>query len=618
MRELPRSVAYVLPALILLTLFLGFFDRPVLFHDEIIHVHKAQESVIFDYAARPAFHVLNYISFSILGDHPLSLSFVMLLVSAAGGWLTFLFAKRHYGYAAGVAALAAYTWLGWVHTIGISAMAHMLPATLALLVLYVYLNKQRALLHLRERVWLSVLLWTMLLSHPTGVAYFVAFFGLVAFDLLRDWRGERVSFRALLVSSASWVLISVAIWFVIEIFYANFSGGSYAGAWLRGLEKTADSKYSKYFQPYWYYFKLFAERLWILIAALLLSLGWLVMSQLVGRLHSTKDGRAPKQGGGEIAAKLAVFSLISLCIVSAQTWKFERVAATFVPIASLALVCVTFYILGRVRTGRVAAKPLLALAIISVSGYIFVQDASNFGASLSRHRGNYSAFMEAIRASESDQLAYVGDWSDKARRRIPVISAAGTGRRLEPVGSWPATKSDAAALISSLEKDRRRHLLVDLGSGGKAADVLRGYLNASGRQRVASYWRGGYELWSLTPLNIQPPAEGLEELKANLADRLSVFLRYDRISTRAGVRERQIYFEVLGSDVEEADRILVSCFESLGYKSRRGWEDAEGIRLAFIKSGLPVVNVLVRGKEVSPPFQRTDGSASVYIRQRTD
>ncbi len=618
LRGYPRLRWSLAPALILLTLFWGFFERPVLFHDEIINVYKAQRPIVFDYAARPVFYLLNYFSASVLGDHPLSLSFVMLLVSLVGGWLSFLLAKRYYGYAAGIAAAAAYCWLGWIHTTGISAMAHMLPATLTVLALYLYMRKQEGQVHWLDQIWLSLLLWAMLLSHPTAVAYFLAFFGLIAFDLVESWRGRRITFQALLSSGACWVLISVAVWIAIEAFYATFSGGSYAGAWLRSLEKTASSGFSKYFQPYSYYFQLFAQRFWILIVALLAALAWLVVSRLVGQSKADAPILRGDQGGGTIAVKLVVFSVVSICIVSTQTWKFERVAATFAPVASLGLVCVTFYALGQARRGGAVLKPLFATLIVAVSGYIFVQDSSSFASSLHKHRNTYSSFLEVVRASESEAVAYVGDWSDKARRRIPLMSAAGTGRQLKPAGTWPATRSDAETLVKKLERDGRRHLLVDLGKDGRGAETLRSYLYSTRSQRLASYWRGGYELWSLTPLDLQPVVSGLEAVKEQLASAVPVFLRYDRVSRRPGGSERQVYFEILGSGVEEAEQKVLSSFESAGYTGRKGWEDAAGIRMAFTAPGEPAINVLIRGKDASPPFRRADGTASVYIRQPVD
>lgn len=602
------------PALILLTLLWGFFERPILFHDEVINVYKTQRPIVFDYAARPVFYFLNFISTSILGDHPLSLSFVILLVCLAGGWLSFRFARDFYGYAAGVVAAAAYSWLGWVHTTGLSAMAHMLPATLTILALYAYMRMQAGQLRWPSQVVLSVLLWAMLLSHPTGVAYFLPFFGLIAFDLVESRLRRRITSRELLVSGARWVSISVAVWIVIEACYAVFSAGSYAGAWLRSLEKTGGSGFAKYVQPYSYYFQLFFERFWILLLALAVALAWLGAMRLARGARSIGSDDGAEQEGGRVAIKLAAFSLLSLCIVSTQSWKFERVAATFAPVASLALVCLTFYVLRRARGAAVLA-PVIAALIVAVSGYMFVQESSRFSASLHKHRSTYSSFLEVIRFSENEELAYVGEWSDKTRRRIPLISAAGTGRRLQSAGTWPTTRSDAETLVHRLERNGRRHLLVDLGKGGRRAETLRSYLHSTGRQRVASYWRGGYELWALTPLDLQPVVTGLEVVKEELGSALPAFLRYDRVSPRPDGGERQIYFEVLGLDMERTEQTVLSSFESAGYTGRRGWEDAAGVRMAFTAVGEPVVNVLIRGAEASPPFQRGDATASVYIRQ---
>ncbi|TWI02977.1 hypothetical protein IP90_02079 [Luteimonas cucumeris] len=618
MKNSLRYIKNLLPALIMLTLLVGFFERPVLFHDEIINVSQAQKPVIFNYAARPMFYLLDYMGVSFLGDHPLALSFIMLLVSIVGAWFTYLFAKRYYGYSAGLAALSAYCWLGWVYASGISAMPHMLPATLAILALYLYTPRRVEGFGWSGRLGLSLLLWAMLLSHPTGVAYFIPFFCFIGFDLVQARLDKRISSRELLQIGLSWALISLAIWLMIEACYGLFSENdvSYAGSWLAGLDKTSDGTYSRYFQPYNYYFELFATRFQVLIIALLAAIGCLVASWLGDRRASLHDGRGERMDGtGAIAIRLMVYSLLALCVLSTQSWKFERVAATFAPVASLALVCLIFEVLGRVRWKTRFLKPVFGAMIVILSAYSFAHEVDRISGSLERRRGTYSSFMEAIRAAETDQVAYVGSSSGF---RLADMPTSATGRRLQHAGSPPDTAAEAEALAKRLRKEGHDHVLIEVGEDGRASYPLRRYLYESRMQRLASYRRGTYELWSLAPLNIRPPAYVIDDVKTALAKKLGVFLRYDRVVRGDRQDERQVYLEILGADIDQTDKAVAAVFESLGYSMRRGLRDSNGIRVKVQIRGEPPINVLIRDKQASPPFRRAEGSASVYLRQTVD
>ena len=88
-----NRVAIATVIAVLASLGYGFFERVVLFHDEIINTAKASTGHIFDYELRPLFYFLNFASVEVLGNHPLAISGMMIGFASLAGWFSFMYVR---------------------------------------------------------------------------------------------------------------------------------------------------------------------------------------------------------------------------------------------------------------------------------------------------------------------------------------------------------------------------------------------------------------------------------------------------------------------------------------------------------------------------------------------
>ena len=502
----PEKLWIIASSLVLLSIFIGLFDRAALFHDEIINTGKADGGVIFDYALRPVFYSVNYIAVSLFGNHPLSLRFITIVGFLVGGVYTYRYLNRDYGHAAATAGVAGYAWLGWAYPIGISAMPHMLPAVFVICALYLHHSGPPTLGDIRKKALTALLLWAALLTHPTASALLGGFVCMMAFSLTTRARKREISLRSMLQEVAIWGGLFVVLLLATELTFRYFApqDGGYIAAWVGGLEKVSDIKYSRYFQPYGYYFYELAGRFSLILLLAVVSVSTLALT----RIRSVPDAKASRSERFGLTSKLGdlfIFCVFSVGLISTEQWKFERVLVTFAPFVSLLLIAVIYGALPVIFRRPYAIAAGLTAVLTIWAGYVFsgqVQDTYKLS---ERRRPTYSSFFEQVRTLESRKIAYLGRKSAARLVRSPV---SGSGRTLVHV-AWPKTEGRQAEYLAAISEAGYRYLILDLREESGRVQEFRAELAKLGMQRRAVYFNGNYELWDLAPVFLGTGVEGV-------------------------------------------------------------------------------------------------------------
>lgn len=117
------------------------------------------------------------------------------------------------------------------------------------------------------------------------------------------------------------------------------------------------------------------------------------------------------------------------------------------------------------------------------------------------------------------------------------------------------------------------------------------------------------------PVEESVVVDEIEGVISDVSGQAALNLRYDRPRNLDGKIERQVYVEMLGPTSEQTESLAVAAFEAAGFTTRRGLDDANGVRLQFRKTGSEHINALIRDQAASPPFENPAGTSSLYLRQ---
>jgi len=115
-----------------------------------------------------------------------------------------------------------------------------------------------------------------------------------------------------------------------------------------------------------------------------------------------------------------------------------------------------------------------------------------------------------------------------------------------------------------------------------------------------------------------PAASVVDQAVKSLSAMDVAKLRYDHVASRPNGRgqERQAYFEILGTDMEDAVRLVTETLAGVGYERTERTGEAGNVRLVFGKEGEPELRLHVRSREVHPKLKDPDATLSVYLTQQ--
>jgi len=416
----------------------------------------------------------------------------MVVGFLVGGWYAYQYSVKRWGRLAAISSIAAYTWLGWAYLFGLGALPNMMPGVFVVAAWFNYQAEDAETLGRYRILVIAALLWAAILWHPTAVAMVVAFCFVIGINLLRCLYIGRVTrgqfFRQILV----WVVGFLSLIAITEVIYQVLDDRSFIGSWISLLNKTSALKYERYFQPFSFYFALLWERMWLPLVVLVVL--WILV---VFNLLLSKD----QQRGGSIfhlqlrderCAQLVGIALISLTILSLEKWKFDRVMVAFAPIVVLALVSSAYAAISKLPFQTVL-RWLMAAVVILYSLWQFTSDIGVVKEQMKERRAVYSAFYEQVRMLPPGNIAYVGERSFPRSLRPPMYALD----RKPVYFAMSETLDTKSSDIKKMRSVGFRYVLVDLADKTPQTKKLRALLIKHRMQRLATYYKGRFELWEL-------------------------------------------------------------------------------------------------------------------------
>lgn len=117
------------------------------------------------------------------------------------------------------------------------------------------------------------------------------------------------------------------------------------------------------------------------------------------------------------------------------------------------------------------------------------------------------------------------------------------------------------------------------------------------------------------PLPHHPPMLAVDELISSLLGAGVAKLRYDRTGATPDEtgRERQVYLEMLGTGVEEAEHLVSNALRVRDYREVRRSERPGDVHLTFGRQGMPDLVVRIRSRELHSNLNEPDARSSTYV-----
>ena len=509
-----RSIENLLPYLILFLAlaigFTGFFNRFPIFHDEIINTYKAHTGLIFDYALRPAFYFINYISYHFFGQSPISLTVASVFSFAITTFLLYRISYEHYGIIAGLVCASVFATSPLVFNIGIRGMAHIHAGMLAIVVVYFIslafneISSRRVTMYLAASGFFMVI---MLAVHPTMLAFFVPLLGWALLGLFPKIQALNLFYpdHILRRHYLSMVLVCVISLFALTIMYAVYYQQNYLSAFAAAISKSNKSEFAHYFKPWYEYI------VRVGIFALNINIALFVLTIYSGGVFFMSRTRGEIQLLNYKFALLAlVLCICILTILSLSRWKFDRVLVSFMPIYALGI-GLLFGALYRWLRGQQFAQfsslfvfslTLLMMAFGAASLY---NNVINMNTQVSNARQKYFAFYSELANIPNPILGFISAGKNDNKDMKPVMSyAVITGKRLINLGDIPSVLSSG-----STEKDRFQSLIISnklthfimrsidkLDLTEQQHVELKYLFNAIGARKVY-VWRNLYDMWRI-------------------------------------------------------------------------------------------------------------------------
>ncbi len=539
-RWLDRNGATLALALAVLAGFIGFFDRSLNYHDEILNTNKAVEGIVLDYAMRPVFYGLNVVALKVFGNHTYSLVVLSIVSLAITALCVFFTAKRYVGSVAGILSVVALLAPRMARDYGVRAMAHMHAGMFMALSLYFALRcfeeegvgKRRAF-----GMAAGLLAIVSFSTHPTMAGYLVGLCTFAAMTWLlglTPWTRSGSLVRG--IAPGLWIAIGLALGLaILVVIYAIWYHEPYFSAWIRFAKVPQGPESQRGFSLYY---------VRTLLRKGALPFVFLGASLLVAMARHWLRPKAEDAGGVTRSRAFALAMPLYCLIVAAgmaslNQWKHGRLLVSFLPLLALSMGCWSALALEAFDSlfGRQArlAKALGLSLFLGMAGIGMLHEAATVRAQSDVARTRYLSLYETLRNLPASRIGVlVGP--GKVGTKASFVHAA----RLEAV-LLPRTKK-----MATLKDSKMREVLIanavtyvywDLAS---TEDAERPRIAATLRQlggaRIAE-WRGLREIW-LVPLYDASFADTLSSLEPSA--RVAVFGDDTELSSTMMARMRNL------------------------------------------------------------------------------
>lgn len=453
-----------------------FEERTVLYFDEVINSAKAGDGLIFDYSLRPVFYGLNRLAWVVVGEDFGSLRLVALVCYVATAYLVF---RAGWGLAGRECAWAAFLAFAYSHLVllqGIRGMPHLPGGFWLTLSLLLWVLSEEKALSPPTRWWCGfgagVAAVVAVGCHPT-VLPFLGPLGLWSLAAIFRDASRPLRFKAVAGTGPFGLLLGLGASFVLFVAVLMGAGqGFYFSSLTRGIGVVqTEERYSFYYEPWYFYFREIGED-----PTLLVLLGLAVLVGVAFLAFAGVGRRAPlrEHGARWRTAFLVGASLLCLAVISALSWKFERVLVAYVPLLSLtgAYVVASAAAVIRSPVARRSALGVFFLTLLAAGGLSVGRvDESMRTAPRTRAHFLYE-FTELLDSLVTDgRVAYLGDHSAfKVVRRCALAANLQMPYVEDPVGEDTARRR---SVETRLVEKGIQFLVLNFGDGdgtGEPAD----------------------------------------------------------------------------------------------------------------------------------------------------
>lgn len=492
--------------------FYGFFDRYPIFHDEIINTYKAQTADIFNYALRPTFYFINYLSYHYFGNRVESLTFAAALAFILTVLIAYKILLDWNAQIAGLISVVMLLFSPYVTNLAIRGMAHIYVGLFSVILLYLVSvalkaqnRKARTLLLLSAGCIANM----MLGSHPTALGFFVA---IVAWGVggatLKHKTRDRI-YPTEFERRDYWILLSSTILFfaVLNILFHTFYGKTYFEQFISLNLKITSQEFGHYFQPWYWYLNYFFSKSWPFLGALSIAVcAWLITKSRRKYGNSENDGTFLK-----FCTLIWLLILTETAALSLATWKFDRVLVGFIPVISIGIALLLDYFAIRGTHGyRLIVWSTLGAAT-SFTVYSGIVDNLHFTSKVRENphlaHSRYLGLLDVLRIAPTKNIGYVGDNTRIISRYMTLANKEmiSFGSANEITSTPDGTNKFFHGILQSntkyfvMQRGRADQLNKTTSSGDKE---LASIIREQGAQLI--YSTRHFDVWAYDPVWIEP------------------------------------------------------------------------------------------------------------------
>ncbi|PKO70589.1 MAG: hypothetical protein CVU22_00315 [Betaproteobacteria bacterium HGW-Betaproteobacteria-16] len=492
--------------------FYGFFDRYPIFHDEIINTYKAQTADIFNYALRPTFYFINYLSYHHFGNRVESLTFAAALAFILTVLLVYKILLDWNAQVAGLISVVMLLFSPYVTNLAIRGMAHIYVGLFSVIFLYLVSvalkaqkRKARTLLLLSAGCSANM----MLGSHPTALGFFVA---IVAWGVggatLKHKTRDRI-YPTEFERRDYWILLSSTILFfsALNILFHTFYGKTYFEQFINLNLKITSQEFDHYFQPWYWYLNYFFSKSWPFLGALSIAVcAWLIAKSRRKYSDSENDDTFVK-----FCALVWLLILTETAALSLATWKFDRVLVGFIPVISIGIaMLIDYFAIRGIQGFRLLVWSTLGAAV-SFTVYSGIVDNLYFTSKVRENshlaHSRYLGLLDVLKIAPTKNIGYVGDNAGIISRYITLANKnmISFGSANEIKSTPDATKTLFYGILQNntkfivIQRARPDQLSKTTSNGDKE---LASIIREQGAQLI--YSTRHFDVWAYDPVWIEP------------------------------------------------------------------------------------------------------------------
>jgi len=419
----------------------GFNNRVVIYHDEIINTYKAGQGIIFDYAQRPLYYLLNHLAVGFFGLDVESLVLLSAILFVATAIALYHTGRTFAGTIPAFLGVATYCTSAIVLEHGIRGMPHMSSALALTLTLCLVLRGETAIDRRRQRRLYLVGGLMAILAFATHTTMAGLLLGLGVWSVGRDlykWRSERFQSFSWRFFPRVWAVLGMmggglvlVVWFDLAQGTQSMVKGLVSG--IQWVQK-GDAVTHHYGKPWYFYFEVLRNDL-----GFMAFFGWSVVCALAAGISNVWHREGQPQGEQSLYRQsqtvlllLFVLSFSNLALLSFVRWKFARVLAGQIPMFALLVAAVTTWAFEHLEArqrqrpwlvGKVA--PVLSMVLVLGVGVSTLRSVDQRWESIAdRKRHLYTSLYEILRhLPRSERIGHLGGSKHRNRLRRFVLAA---------------------------------------------------------------------------------------------------------------------------------------------------------------------------------------------------